>query len=153
MTDDTQGGNRRTKRKPDPSLRVPATLEVHSHCVIKGRRANIIGRNEIIHSHEGGGVSHEHPDCGPSSYTIDKDDWFRLTGGMQGGGRKEFSRQPTGEQLPLVKRTPEQNQFEVIICDPPENFGGEGAGMSPVARILLGCKMNVVRFSDHRRRP
>lgn len=142
----------RQRKEPDPSLRKPATLEVHSHCIISGPLANIIGRNEIIHSHEGGDGSHEHPNCGPSSYTIDKDDWFRLTGGMDGGGRKKFTRQPTGEQLPLVPRTAEQSQFEVIICDPPDNFGGQGAGISPVARMLLGCKMNVVRIADHRRR-
>lgn len=136
----------------DPSLRMPAALEMHSHCIISGPRANIIGRNEVLHSHEGGGVSHGHPDCGPSSYTIDKDDWFRLTGGMSGGGRKKFTRQPSGEQLPIVSRTAEQNQFEVIICDPPIDFKGNGPGTSPIARMLLGCKMNVVRISDHRKR-
>lgn len=139
------------KLVPNPALRKPAALEVHSHCIISGPRANIIGRNEIMHSHEGGERSHEHPDCGPSSYTIDKDDWLNVTG-MIGGGRKKFTHNPTGEQLEFIPRTPEQNQFEVIFCDPPPAFEGEGAGISPIARMLLGCKMNVVRYSDHRRR-
>src|SRR6185369_12939685 len=91
----------------------PRKLEVHEHCFIAGPRSR--AASHLVHSHDGGDVPHTHPDTGPASYTIDKDEWARATG-LRGGGRKKFTTTPTGEQLPFVARTPEEQQFEVIVC-------------------------------------
>lgn len=122
----------------------PPPFEVHEHCIISGPRAN--RGITIRHSHEGGSQPHRHPDTGPSSYTIDADDWCRATG-LKGGGRKEFSRLPEGEQLPSIPPTYDDTHFEVIGFDPPSiptGFAGRGGGIDTLARMVLGSRMTPV---------
>lgn len=115
-------------------------LEVHDHCYVAGPRAN--GHSyRFSHSHEGGDQPHQHPEAGPASYTIDKDEWFRETG-LRGGGRKTFTAQPTGEQLPWVELEDWQKTFEVIIAAPTPD-AGEGPGLALPMRLILGSKMKV----------
>lgn len=100
-------------------------LEKHKHCIIRGPRSSESWRNNIVHSHEGGDKPHTHPDTGPGAYTIDKDDWYATTG-LRGGGRKTFTKVPSGEQLGEV--IPYDGSFRVIICDPPCPPGHRGNG-------------------------
>jgi hypothetical protein len=116
--------------KRAPTLPAASTkLEVHAHAVISGPRSKAgyrfdpatrettwHGRTDIEHSHADGNAGHSHPDTGPASFTIDKDDWYRATG-FRGGGRKRFTKKPTGEQLTYVARTLEQQTFTVVFCD------------------------------------
>lgn len=121
-------------------------LEVHEHCFIRGPRSCFAGseRGRVVHSHEGGDVPHQHPDTGPASYTIDKDEWLAATG-LRGGGRKKFTAKPIGEQIDRVELEDWQREFEVIVGPPPPGFEGEGAGIAPAARMVLafGMKANV----------
>jgi hypothetical protein len=122
-------------------------LEVHEHSIISGPRSRMSAK--IVHSHEGGDVPHQHPDTGPASYTIDKDDWFRASGGAIGGGRKRFTKEPEGEQLPHVELEEWQKSFEIHYGDPPPGFEGTGGGHLAAARMVLAFKMtvsNVVPF-------
>lgn len=128
-----------------------AYLEVHEHVFITGRRSNGVfvratqkTTSQFSHSHEGGDVPHQHPDTGPACYTIDKDAWLAATG-LRGGGRKNFTKAPTGEQLDLVELEERQRSFDVIVGDPPPGFEGEGAGVAPAARMVLafGLRANV----------
>jgi hypothetical protein len=113
-------------------------LEIHEHCFIAGPRANG-WRYKFSHSHEGGSEGHQHPDTGPGSFTIDKDEWLKATG-LRGGGRKKFTKEPTGEQLPLVALDEGQRSFEIIV-DEPATTGGEGPGLALPARLILGSKL------------
>jgi hypothetical protein len=121
-------------------------LEIHEHCFIRGPRARFAGADasHLVHSHVGGDVPHSHPDTGPASYTIDKDDWYARTG-LQGGGRKKFTSAPTGEQFSTIPRTPEESTFGVIVCDPPapSGFTGEGGGHHAAARMVLAFGMKA----------
>lgn len=58
------------------------TLEVHTHHYL-GRDWSMRSRDpnkpDIEHAHEGGDRPHLHPDCGPATYTIDKDVWAAAT--------------------------------------------------------------------------
>lgn len=71
-------------------------LEVHRHSIISGPRNG----QTIEHSHEGP-LGHQHEHCGPATYTICRDEWYRATG-LKGGGVKKYTAKPKGEQLPLV---------------------------------------------------
>lgn len=119
-------------------------LEVHEHCFIRGERARFAGlaMGKLVHSHEGGDVPHQHPDTGPGSYTIDKDEWMRATG-LKGGGKKRFTPKPNGEQPPIVELEDWQKSFEIIVCKPPTEYIGEGPGIAPAARMILGFGMTV----------
>lgn len=121
----------------------PKGLEVHEHCIISGRRANR-SDSKIVHSHEGGDTQHEHPDCGPASYTIDKDEWFRATG-LRGGGRKRFTKTPEGEQLPRVERAPGADEFEIHVGPNPPGWDpkSSGGGYFTAVRMIQACKMTV----------
>lgn len=128
-------------------------LEVHEHVFITGPRSNgmFIRATQkttahFSHSHEGGDVPHKHPDTGPASYTIDKDEWLAATG-LRGGGRKKLTKAPTGEQFDRVELEDWQRSFDVIVGPPPPGFEGEGAGIAPAARMVLafGMKANVRR--------
>jgi hypothetical protein len=77
-------------------------FEVHEHTFLSGPRAKFSPAERLVHSHEGGERPHQHAEVGPATYTIDKDDWFRLTG-FRGGGKKTFTKRPSGEQLPIVE--------------------------------------------------
>lgn len=130
----------------------PSKLEVHEHCIVSGPRAN--GGEHIVHSHEGGDIPHQHPHTGPASYTIDKDDWARMTGGVEGGSRKRFTPKPEGEQLPIVDLEDWQKTFEIHYGNPPAGFNGTGGGHLTAARMVLGCKMtvsNVVPFPGRKK--
>ncbi len=122
-------------------------FEVHEHAIVSGARA---GRGvDIVHSHEGGEIPHGHPHTGPAHYTIDKDEWARATGGVQGGGRKEFTASPEGEQLPTVELEGHQKSFEIHYGDPPPGFEGTGGGHLAAARMVLAFRMtisNVIPF-------
>lgn len=86
-------------------------LEIHEHSFISGPNAN--GPNsKFSHSHSGGNIPHEHPETGPSCYTIDKDEWRKATG-LRGGGRKKFTAEPTGKQMEWIPLTHEQSHFTV----------------------------------------
>jgi hypothetical protein len=121
---------------------VRGRFEVHEHCFIRGDRANKSWLYKFSHSHEGGDVPHQHPDTGPASYTIDKDEWFLATG-LRGGGRKKFSAKPSGEQFPIVELEDWQRSFEIIVGSPPKDHQGEGPGLAPAARMILAFGMHV----------
>jgi hypothetical protein len=125
----------------------PRGHEVHEHCIIRGDRAHKTWCNKIVHSHPGGHLPHQHADTGPASFTIDKDDWFRATG-LRGGGRKKFTKKPTGEQFPIVELEPWQTEFEVIYAPPPKDWKGTGGGMATASRMILGSKMKVSKITD-----
>lgn len=122
-------------------------LEVHGHSFIRGPRANR-SDSRFEHAHEGGDVPHRHPDTGPGSYTIDKDEWFRRTG-LRGGGRKEFTGEPKGERLAVIPLTPEECTFDVIVYDVPEGHVGVG-GISAIDRVSLafGFRPIVIKARD-----
>ena len=125
---------------------MPGRFEVHQHAFISGPRARFAGRPEahLVHAHFGGDVAHSHPETGPASYTIDKDEWFRATG-LKGGGRKKFTEEPSGEQLPVIPRTAEESRFEVIVCDPPPGHEGqEGGGLAAAARMVLAFGLTAI---------
>lgn len=105
-------------------------LEVHEHWYPKGP----CGRR-LIHSHEGGSVPHQHPDTGPGSYTIDKDEWERATG-LKGGGKKKFTAKPSGEQAPIVELEDWQKSF-VVVVGSPVSSSGEGPGIALPLRMAL----------------
>mgnify|MGYP001615278732 CR=1 FL=1 len=152
-------GARQSRQQPDlfaGTTAKPRALEVHSHVFVSGPRANGMfirseqkTTSEFSHSHEGGDVPHSHPDTGPACYTIDKDDWMRATG-MRGGGRKKFTDNPTGLQLPIVELEKWQTEFEIHISDPPPDFEGQGAGIAPAARMCLAFGMKVASITDTR---
>jgi hypothetical protein len=124
-------------------------LELHEHCYITGPKAgrSSIPGGTLVHSHEGGDRPHEHDDgtnrTGPGSYTIDKDEWRARTG-LIGGGRKRFTRKPTGSQLPVVVVEPPQIKV-VIVGDGGKAAarGTTGAGFGAVHRMQLAMKAEV----------
>lgn len=89
-------------------------LEVHEHSYISGPNARWTPTRNVEHSHWAGGQGHLHPEVGPATFTIDKDEWYAATG-LVGGGRKQFSRKPKGEQLPWMP--PEERTFKVVFVD------------------------------------
>lgn len=118
-------------------------FEVHSHSFISGPRSS---RGQgIVHSHAGGELPHKHPETGPASYTIDKRDWLRMTG-LEGGGEKEFTPKPDGEQLPIVELEEWQKSFEIHHGEPPVGFEGSGGGFYTAARMVLGSRMTVAKI-------
>ena len=113
--------------------------EVHEHSYVSGPNANVCGR-KLVHSHEGGNEPHQHEHVGPASFTIDKDEWFRATG-LRGGGRKKFTRAPSGEQLAMVPLADSQLRYDIIIVGDggASAATGTGPGIAPVARLKLAC--------------
>jgi hypothetical protein len=142
---------------------VKSKLEVHEHCYITGPNARWAGdRSKLVHSHEGGNKPNEHADetqrTGPGCYTIDKDEWFARTG-MRGGGRKKFTNQPSGVQLPIVEIDPPQIRIFIHGDGGAEAARGcTGPGLALVDRMELAVKAKVVSVehipsgSDRRRR-
>lgn len=128
--------------------RVPRRLEVHGHHIITGPRARGLHAS-FEHSHAGGDHPHTHPDTGPASYTIDKDEWLRATG-LKGGGRKTFTAKPMGEQFELIPRPAAESTFEIIVHDPPAppGFTGTGGGHSTAARMVLAFGLTPVIRSE-----
>lgn len=130
------------------------TLELHRHTFVSGKRAHGCYTNgkwdtgTFSHSHIGGDVPHEHPQTGPATYTIDKDDWYRSTG-LRGGGRKKFTAKPTGEQFAIVALEDWQKTFELIICAPTPSEGepgymGEGPGIALPLRMIKSFGMTCI---------
>lgn len=121
-------------------------LEVHEHCFVSGPRAHAAGNYKFSHSHEGGDVPHKHPGTGPASYTIDRDDWARTTG-LRGGGRKEFTTAPSGEQFAWCDLEDFQRSFEVVVLPSARRVAEEtrspGAGVAPAARMVLAGRMKA----------
>lgn len=127
-------------------------LEVHTHSFVSGLRANggcysprgVWLLSTFSHSHADGDRAHQHPNTGPASYTIDKDEWARATG-LRGGGRKTFTAKPTGEQLPRVELKAWQTSFEVIVVVPRQSENGAGPGIAPAVRMIqqFGMTANV----------
>jgi len=124
-------------------------FEVHEHSFVSGPRVG--GHYEadgkwhtgsFAHSHEGGSEPHAHPQTGPASYTIDKDEWHRATGIPVGGGRRQYTRTPTGEQMPWVELEDWQKHFEVIIAGDPKPELGEGPGIALPERIAQTFRMS-----------
>lgn len=133
-------------------------LEVHEHSYTSGQRANggcYVGgvwmTSRFAHSHEGGDQPHQHEHTGPASYTIDKDDWFRATG-ARGGSKKRYTTKPTGDQMPIRELEDWQKSFRVIVCDPPTDFKGTGAGDLAAARMMLTFRMRAHVIDGRKRR-
>jgi hypothetical protein len=132
------------------AARAEGRYEVHVHCFVSGPRANGAAY-KFNHSHEGGETPHQHPETGPASYAIDQDQWARRTG-LRGGGRKTFTAKPTGEQLPIQPLEDWQKSFNIIVCEPPPTFVGEGPGLALAERMVQQFGMHVGRVIDGRRR-
>lgn len=127
-------------------------LEVHNHSFISGPRSGFANSKPLAHSHEGGNAPHQHPDCGPASYTVDRDAWRAATG-LDGGGRKRYTAKPTGDQLPVVPLEDWEKSFDVVVVDtlPPGSRVTGGAHVA-TANMALKFKMGV-NFHDQRRGP
>lgn len=121
-------------------------LEVHRHAYVRGPNAGWSPCREVVHSHEGGDRPHEHPDTGPATYTIDKDEWLRATG-LIGGGRKKFTKKPTGPQLAIVDLEDWQRSYDLIIIGPPST-DATGGGEFAVERLRQACKILPSRIID-----
>lgn len=130
--------------------RTARSFEVHEHSYVSGPNAN--RGKQLVHSHEGGSEPHGHQHTGPASYTIDKDEWFAATG-LRGGSRKEFTKAPKGEQLPIVALEDWQTSFEIHHGEPPPGWQGTGGGHATAARMVLGSRMtisNIIPFPGKR---
>lgn len=129
------------------------SLEVHEHCFISGPRARWAfpdPSRKLVHSHDGGDVPHKHADTGPGAYTIDKDEWFRETG-LRGGGRKKFTKRPTGEQFPIAELEEWQKSFEIVYGPPPKGAQFEnahGPGIALPLRLIKTFGMTVSAIRD-----
>lgn len=124
----------------------PGALEVHRHTFVSGPRADRMDAT-FSHSHEGGSRTHRHPETGPATYTIDQDEWFRETG-WRGGGRKAFTAQPTGRQLPWIEPTAQEKTFEVIVAGPPTPELGNGPGIALPMRLMLQFGLTPIVRGD-----
>ncbi len=118
-------------------------LEIHEHHFVSGPRSHKTWCWDFKHSHLGGNIPHQHPDTGPACYTIDKDEWLRATGGVKGGGRKQFTGKPSGEQMEWVELEECQKSFKIIVCDPPDPTGQGGADLA-AARMMLAFRMRPI---------
>lgn len=117
-------------------MQKPRGLEVHEHSYVSGPNAHKSWLRTLTHSHADGSTPHEHEHTGPACYVIDKDAWAAATG-LKGGGRKRYTKAPTGPQLAWVERPECERTFRVIICAPVPGQGA-GPGLAPVARMVLG---------------
>lgn len=121
----------------------PERMEVHEHTFISGPRGAHHSDRTIVHSHPGGNDPHQHEHTGPACYTIDKADWHRMSGGVEGGSEKIFTTAPEGEQLPIVELEDWQKSFEIHYGPMPQGFEGTGGGHLAAARMILRFKMTV----------
>lgn len=120
-------------------------FEVHEHWDLR------VCGGRLRHSHDGGNARHQHAGYGPASYTIDKDDWFRTTG-LSGGGRKKFTKRPSGRQELIVALEPWQGTFEIqIVGDGGVEAAreGEGPGVALPVRLILANKMTATWPDDN----
>lgn len=107
--------------------------EVHRHSFASG--PNACRGLHVEHSHPGGDVPHAHPDMGPATYTIDRDRWREATG-LVGGGRKKFTRKPSGPQFECMDLTPAQSTFEIIVTPSAQQVQAGGAGSATAERMV-----------------
>lgn len=131
-----------------------APLEVHAHSYVGQRPPGVPNwEHRFEHAHDDGQDPHQHPEIGPASYTIDKDEWFATTG-MHGGGRKEFVQRPKGPQYPRVELEDHQRHFTVVFADPGFAPAGDRdfPGGSAVARMALTFGMEP-EYVDERDLP
>lgn len=124
------------------SVGKPVTYETHGHCWIVGASGS------FAHSHDGGDTPHEHTDggkrTGPGSYTIDTNDWYARTGSRGRGGKKKFTKKPTGLQLTVVQvEAPKIRVFVVGDGGASVAGGASGAGELPLIRMMLACKSEI----------
>jgi hypothetical protein len=120
-------------------------FEVHEHSFVSGPRSSGPS-SKFSHSHDGGSEPHQHPNTGPASYTIDRDEWRRMTG-LIGGARKQYTFKASGEQLPIVALSEDQKAFEVIVVGDggaAAARGARGPGVAPAARMMLQFGMKAV---------
>lgn len=111
-------------------------FRVHEHFFVSGPRSNggydkggkwITGR--FSHSHAGGSVPHTHPETGPSCY---------------GGRKQKLTTRPTGEQMEMILRTPEENTFELIITDSALIHGETPIGNTPIEALGFPAAQRMV---------
>lgn len=105
-------------------------FQVHEHAFLNSRRSPL---PKVVHAHPGGDTPHKHDNCGPAFY---------------GHGAYTFSAKPKGDQLPIVALEDWQQSFEIVVCDPPKEYIGEGPGLLPVQRLMHGSKMRISRIVD-----
>lgn len=120
------------------------SFELHEHSCLTSGPA-------VVHSHERGDEPHQHPGYGPASYVIDKAEWAARTGGIKGGAAKKFSARPCGRQMPWQELEDWQKSFEVIVCDSPAEYRGEGGGVPAAARMISQFRLTA-RVVDARRK-
>lgn len=110
-----------------------AKLEMHSHCFVTGPRSKDGYRNgvwtksEFSHSHADGGIPHRHPDTGPAFF---------------GHRKPKLTAKPNGEQFEFIRRTEEENTFELIVTDSallsvPRPIGSNLPGLVPIGDTPL----------------
>jgi hypothetical protein len=108
-----------------------AAYEVHSHVFVSGPRHgghyenNKWHTGEFSHSHPQGSTPHTHPQTGPSSYGYG---WAR-------GKSNKLTAKPTGEQMPPIPLTEEENTFELIVTDSALIHGKLPIGDTPLEAL------------------
>lgn len=122
-----------SKKQSTPKV---TPFQIHEHSLVSGARANIEGPHRLLrHSHAGGEQPHQHPHYGPAFY-----------GHLY--QRDTFSAKPLGDQLQWQELEEWQKSFEIIICDPPKDYIGEGPGTLPAERMVRGFKMRISQIVD-----
>jgi hypothetical protein len=111
-------------------------FETHEHFFVSGPRSKSgYGKdgkwqeNRIRHSHPEGNVPHTHPATGPSFY---------------GYRNPKFTKRPTGEQMEVILRTPEENTFELIITDSALIHGETPIGNTPIEVLGFPAAQRMV---------
>lgn len=133
-----------------------SNLEVHEHSYISGPNAHWTPCRRIEHSHADGSTGHKHADLGPATFTIAAAEWAARTD-MKGGGKKAYTRKPSGPQLEWVDLEPWQKTLRVIFTDSMQTIRNprvEAEGVDPLGdavalRMILQFDMEAV-YEDHR---
>lgn len=120
----------------------PTPFEIHEHVFIQGPRARRSWESHFEHSHADGSTGHKHPETGPAHFTIDKDQWAAATGGLQGGGRKSYSKTPRGLELPYVETPIAERTFNVIFVGKPDVEAESGG--AAVAHMALAFDLEPI---------
>lgn len=120
-------------RAMSPRQRPDGHYQLHHHANLVSRLSPV---PQIEHAHERGDRPHTHPEYGPAFY-----------GHLRQPYR--FVRKPKGLELPWQAY---DASFEVIVCDNPPGWKGEGGGMLAAERMIHGFKMRVSRIENRRTR-
>lgn len=140
---------------PTPTTTATGRFEVHAHSYVSGPHGrgghyhddgSWHASEKVSHSHDDGDVPHRHPDTGPATFTIDKDEWFMATG-LKGGGRKKFTKKPSGEQLDYIEPTQDELTFRVLICAAYTDEHVR-AGIDPVKHAEFVAKARAAASGD-----